>query len=199
MKIIVIKIVLFVQIEGSGDYDYGGNEDEEDYEDVTPDSREIPTMASPVFPEPTATTPRLQTQHPHRHHHGQEEIEEEEEAPVSPANSPALVVSIVPTPSLVPIRPTRLSDLVTPDSPDSIEPSRVGVEDFMPVTPSFTPSYTPEPDYGESEEIDENLEGTRSSSSSPSSPQVNLRCSCVIILLNFLNKFYFDVKICLCR
>lgn len=141
---------------------------------MTPDSREIPTMASPVFPEPTATTPRLQTQHPHRHHHGQDTIEENEEAPVSPANSPALVASIIPTPSLVPIRPTRLSDLVsTPDSVEtSIEPSRVGLEDFMPVTPVFSFSPTPEPDYGESEEIDENIESSQSPSSRGSSPMV---------------------------
>ncbi|XP_059483684.1 dystroglycan 1 [Neocloeon triangulifer] len=162
---------LLAEGSGGGDddsYDYGSpDEDDEEEDSVTPDSREVPTMASPIFPEATATTPQLQSQHPRRHHHG--EGEDEDEVAVSPANSPALVASIVPTPTLVPIRPTRLSDLVTP--PDqvevSIEPSRVGVEDFMPVTPSFTPSFSPEPDYGESVEVDE-----LSTSEGSSSPQV---------------------------
>ncbi|XP_065353025.1 dystroglycan 1 [Cloeon dipterum] len=172
------------QIEGSGggddlntdDYEYvsrESTEDDEDLgEDVTPPAREVPSMASPIFPEPTtATTPQLQSEHPRRHHHG-EKISEEDFA-VSPTNSPALVASIVPTPSLVPIRPTRLSDLVTtPEGPEGpIEPTRVGAEDFMPVTPSFTPSLTPEPDYEGSEE-DETSEDTNVYGSSPSSPRV---------------------------
>lgn len=151
-------------MEGSGDYDYdeGDEEDEEEEEEdeddgATPEAREIPTMASPTFPEPTATTPKMQTvQHPHRHHHGQDEEESSSSSSRAPSASPAVYASILPTPVLVPLRPTRLSsDVMSSVFEPSFEPSRVGYEDYAPApTPSVTPGLTSttEEDYEEGED-----------------------------------------------
>lgn len=178
------------QVEGSGDYDYEGEDEEEEEEEeededeedgVTPDTREIPTMASPTFPEPTATTPRMQTlspvdKHPHRHHHG---LEDDEEASKPPSASPGLYASIIPTPVLTPVRPTRVqappfnSDLLSSVYEASFEPSRVGYEDFAPApTPSVTPGLTSttEEDYDEGEGLQPSSVTRRPSTSHVTEP-----------------------------
>jgi len=95
---------------GSGDYDDDiVDEDEaEDNEDVESETEQVPsvhivpTMPSPVFPEPTAS-------HPHRHHHGELEagpsISLLPEVGSSVVNrlptSPVIYGTILPTPVLV--------------------------------------------------------------------------------------------------
>jgi hypothetical protein len=96
---------------GSGDYDdnehFDGDEAEEDEAvesetEAVPSLHIVPTMPSPVFPEPTAS-------HPHRHHHG--ELEAGPSFNLLPAvgssvvnrlpTSPVVYATILPTPVLV--------------------------------------------------------------------------------------------------
>jgi hypothetical protein len=97
---------------GSGDYDdevldedeAEADEDEavESETEAVPSIHIVPTMPSPVFPEPTAS-------HPHRHHHG--EIEPGPGMSVMPEvvsnvgyrlpTSPVIYGTILPTPVLV--------------------------------------------------------------------------------------------------
>jgi hypothetical protein len=96
---------------GSGDYDgdeFLDEDEAEDNEDVeseteqVPNAHIVPTMPSPVFPEPTAS-------HPHRHHHG--ELEAGASISVLPEvwpsvgsrlpTSPVIYGTILPTPVLV--------------------------------------------------------------------------------------------------
>jgi hypothetical protein len=95
---------------GSGDYDdddveeAGADEDEavESETEVVPSIHIVPTMPSPVFPEPTIS-------HPHRHHHG--EVEPGPSIIVMPEvvssvgyglpTSPVIYGTILPTPVLV--------------------------------------------------------------------------------------------------
>jgi hypothetical protein len=96
---------------GSGDYDdyESFDEDEtEDNEDVESETEQVPsvhivpTMPSPVFPEPTAS-------HPHRHHHGELEAgpsisllpEVESSVGNRLPTSPVIYGTILPTPVLV--------------------------------------------------------------------------------------------------
>jgi hypothetical protein len=97
---------------GSGDYDEydDANFDEDEEEDeageseteVVPSVHIVPTMPSPVFPEPTAS-------HAHRHHHGELEagpsISLLPEVASSVVNrlptSPGIYGTILPTPVLV--------------------------------------------------------------------------------------------------
>lgn len=96
---------------GSGDSDLpfpiDGEEDDDNAEEtpVEPEQRIIPTQPSPSFATPTASPsifPMSSEEHPHRHHHGYSSLQ--------PANrqftSPVLYGSIMPTPVLVPVRPT---------------------------------------------------------------------------------------------
>jgi dystroglycan 1 len=116
-------------------------------------------MASPTFPEPTATTPRMQTiEHPHRHGHGERQ-KEGDSAVSGPVASSGIYGSIVPTPVLVPLRPTRLpspasSIVLSSAFEPSIDPSRIGYDQYSPApTPSVTPGIsTTEEDYDEEEE-----------------------------------------------
>ncbi|XP_067001643.1 dystroglycan 1 [Anabrus simplex] len=135
---------------GSGDfvddddpaYDYSEGEDE-DSESI-PDTRIVPTMSSPVFPEATAT-------HAHRHHHGEtvEQLEPGSDVNTIPGllqpsvtyrmpTSPVVYGTILPTPVLVPVRPTHL-----PASEIVVEPSRV-YKEYAEVTPSATPVFITE-------------------------------------------------------
>lgn len=95
---------------GSGDYDDDivdedeaeDNEDAESETEQVPSVHIVPTMPSPVFPEPTAS-------HPHRHHHGELEagpsISLLPEIGSSVVNrlptSPVIYGTILPTPVLV--------------------------------------------------------------------------------------------------
>ncbi|KAJ9584025.1 hypothetical protein L9F63_021629 [Diploptera punctata] len=137
---------------GAGDYDdealdedeTEGDDDEEDIEsgtEVVPSVHIVPTMPSPVFPEATAS-------HPHRHHHG--EVEPGLDISMIPEHvssvgyrlptSPIVYGTVVPvpTPVLVPGRPTHLvsSDVL-------VEPSRA-YENFAEITPSATPVFISE-------------------------------------------------------
>jgi len=160
---------------GSGDYDDDiADEDEtEDNEDVESETEQVPsvhivpTMPSPVFPEPTAS-------HPHRHHHGELEagpsISLLPEVGSSVGNrlptSPVIYGTILPTPVLVPVRPTHLlsSEVI-------VEPSRT-YHDLAEITPSPTPVFVSEVEASvatdmPSSQVTEPLPS--SSSSSPSS------------------------------
>lgn len=160
---------------GSGDYDDDiVDEDEaEDNEDVESETEQVPsvhivpTMPSPVFPEPTAS-------HPHRHHHGELEaapsISLLPEVGSSVGNrlptSPVIYGTILPTPVLVPVRPTHLlsSEVI-------VEPSRT-YHDLAEITPSPTPVFVSEVEASiatdmPSSQVTEPLPS--SSSSSPSS------------------------------
>jgi hypothetical protein len=95
---------------GSGDYDYDMFDEDEAEEDETVESETeavpsvhiVPTMPSPVFPEPTVS-------HPHRHHHG--ELEPGPSISILPEvvssvgnrlpTSPVIYGTILPTPVLV--------------------------------------------------------------------------------------------------
>jgi hypothetical protein len=91
---------------GSGDYDEDVEEDEdegaESETEVVPSVHIVPTMPSPVFPEPTVS-------HPHRHHHG--EVELAPSINIMPEvvsnvgygfpTSPVVYGTILPTPVLV--------------------------------------------------------------------------------------------------
>nr|CAD7455771.1 unnamed protein product [Timema tahoe] len=117
------------------DEDYGEEEVIESETEAVPDSRVIPTMSSPAFPAPTITD------HPHRHHHGELPLtllgssESEGRAP----SSPGVYGTILPTPVLVPIRPTHLSG----SSEVLIEATRV-YEDYAETVPSATPVFLSE-------------------------------------------------------
>ncbi|PSN48490.1 hypothetical protein C0J52_14055 [Blattella germanica] len=133
---------------GSGDFDDDdevidgedeteGDEDIESETEVVPSVHIVPTMPSPVFPEATAS-------HPHRHHHG------EVESGLGISMMPELVSNVgyrlptspvvygtvvpVPTPVLVPVRPTHII------SSEMLEPSRA-YENFAEITPSATPVF----------------------------------------------------------
>lgn len=132
---------------GSGDYDYDMFDEDEAEEDETVESETeavpsvhiVPTMPSPVFPEPTVS-------HPHRHHHG--ELEPGPSISILPEvvssvgnrlpTSPVIYGTILPTPVLVPVRPTHLlsSEVV-------VEPSRT-YDEFTEITPSPTPVFVSE-------------------------------------------------------
>jgi hypothetical protein len=95
---------------GSGDYDDDMVDEDEAEEDdfvegeteAVPSIHIVPTMPSPVFPEPTAS-------HPHRHHHGELEpgpsmgISTEVVSSVGNRlpTSPVIYGTILPTPVLV--------------------------------------------------------------------------------------------------
>nr|CAD7400178.1 unnamed protein product [Timema cristinae] len=117
------------------DEDYGEGEVVESETEAVPESRVIPTMSSPAFPAPTITD------HPHRHHHGELPLtllgssESESSAP----SSPGVYGTILPTPVLVPIRPTHLSG----SSEVLIEATRV-YEDYAETFPSATPVFLSE-------------------------------------------------------
>ncbi|XP_069682124.1 dystroglycan 1 [Periplaneta americana] len=135
---------------GSGDYDDealdgddgDGDEDDgaESETEAVPSVHIVPTMPSPVFPEPTAS-------HPHRHHHGEVEPGPGLSAiPDTVTNvgyrlptSPVLYGgAILPTPVLVPVRPTHLMS-----SEVLVEPSRA-YDEFAEITPSATPVFVSE-------------------------------------------------------
>nr|CAD7270003.1 unnamed protein product [Timema shepardi] len=117
------------------DEDYGEEEVVESETEAVPESRVVPTMSSPAFPAPTITD------HPHRHHHGELPLtllgssESESRAP----SSPGVYGTILPTPVLVPIRPTHLSG----SSEVLIEDTRV-YEDYAETVPSATPVFLSE-------------------------------------------------------
>jgi hypothetical protein len=93
---------------GSGDYDEEAEAEEDEDEgaesetEVVPSVHIVPTMPSPVFPEPTVS-------HPHRHHHG--EVESGHSINIMPEvvsnvgyglpTSPVIYGTILPTPVLV--------------------------------------------------------------------------------------------------
>ncbi|XP_049962600.1 dystroglycan 1 isoform X2 [Schistocerca serialis cubense] len=139
---------------GSGDYDdedvpSGYDGDIESETDAIPEARIVPTMASPSFPEATASP------HPHRHHHGEDADQLESEAELSSMltsvaagynlpTSPVHSFTILPTPVLIPIRPTNLMSMEV-----LVEPSRVYEAEVVPsATPVFVtevePSSSPE-------------------------------------------------------
>lgn len=118
---------------------FGADNIETDNDLDEPNSRIIPTMSSPSFsfhPATVESTPL----HPHRHHHG------ESLAPVSHVyKSPDPVISVMPTPTFDPVRPTgmiysppvyemksrsaTLEDLIAP-SPTFLEPASTALPDL---------------------------------------------------------------------
>ncbi|XP_046388559.1 dystroglycan 1 [Ischnura elegans] len=157
---------------GSGDFENGDDEEDEDgeeelpkmwsepwdgdygFEEKTaervPETRIIPTMASPVFAEPTAATigSMGDSSHPHRHHHGEGEEEEDEDddyglyASVASGRN-VLVTSpvpvygtILPTPVLVPVKPTRFLGL--DEDGNSLEASHFDELGGIDATPSLS-------------------------------------------------------------
>lgn len=130
---------------GSGDYDDDDILDLDDLEEdeaveseteAVPSVHIVPTMPSPVFPEPTAS-------HPHRHHHGELEpgpsisllTEVGSSVGSRLPTSPVIYGTILPTPVLVPVRPTHLLS-----SEETVEPSRT-YHEFAEITPSPTPVF----------------------------------------------------------
>uniref|UniRef100_V5H8L8 Dystroglycan 1 n=2 Tax=Ixodes ricinus TaxID=34613 RepID=V5H8L8_IXORI len=108
---------------------------------ATPETRIVPTMASPVFDGPTV-------HHPHRHHHG------EDHHARHIAASPTLSSVVLPTaalgmtPVLPPLRPTQTSFVdgafgeVTPTfGPELVQPTSVGPE--VSATPALPTPETP--------------------------------------------------------
>ncbi|KAG8229509.1 hypothetical protein J437_LFUL004915, partial [Ladona fulva] len=144
---------------GSGDFENGDDEeDEEGDEEFTntwepfdgdygmeektvervPETRIVPTMASPVFAEPTAVTVGSMgdSSHPHRHHHGEgDEDEDEDDYDSDPAIASGRNV-LVTSPVPIPTRPTRFPSL---DEDGGIEASHL---DELGGIPDATPSLT---------------------------------------------------------